>query len=87
MVVVSNTVAGSMIWDDGLTSGARELRFRVFGAPGRQYVVEASADLLYWACLSTNLVSTAGYFELSESPLDTFQRRFYRAVSLAAYHH
>jgi hypothetical protein len=82
-VVVSNTVAGSMIWVDGLTSGASEFRFRVFGAPGGQYVVEASADLLTWAVLSTNLIPTAGYFEFSESQAGTFPRRFYRACSPA----
>jgi hypothetical protein len=82
-VVVSNTVAGSMIGVDGLTSGASEFRFRVFGAPGGRYVVEASADLLTWAVLSTNLIPTAGYFEFSESQPGTFPRRFYRAISPA----
>ena len=82
-VVVSNPVAGSMNWVDGLSSGASEFRFRVFGVPGGQYVVEASADLLTWAVLSTNLISTAGYFEFSQPQAGTFPRRFYRAVSPA----
>ena len=79
--IVSNTISASLVWIEGLSPGTNELSVRVYGAPGGQFVVETSADLLNWAALSTNCISGAGYVEFSESQPDKFPRRFYRAAS------
>jgi len=73
-----------MVWIEGLISGPTDFTVRVYGAPGGQFVVEASADLLNWEPLSTNVVSGAGYVEFRESQSDKYSSRFYRASSGAA---
>jgi len=83
-VIVSNVVSGGMVWVEGLISGPGDFTIRVHGAPGGQFVVEASADLLNWEALSTNVVSGAGYVEFREPQLDKYPSRFYRATSGAA---
>src|SRR2546430_8859412 len=64
----------------GPVSGSSEFHFRVSGAPGTTYVVEASNDLSAWTPVVTNTVSSAGYFNFVDSQFDNLPQRFYRAV-------
>src|SRR6185437_16226557 len=57
-----------------------QFHFRISGAPGAVYVVEASGDLLKWAPVFTNTVPSAGHFDFTDSASGNFQQRFYRAV-------
>ena len=65
---------------DGPVSDSSQLHFRVSGAPGASYVVEASGDLSAWTPVVTNTVSSAGYFNFVDSQFDNLPQRFYRAV-------
>src|SRR2546429_666242 len=47
---------------EGPVSDSSQLHFRVSGAPGAAYVVQASRDLSAWTPVVTNTVSGAGYF-------------------------
>src|SRR5256886_12145809 len=64
----------------GPVSGSSEFHFRVSGAPGTTYVVEASNDLSAWTPVVTNTVSSAGYFDFVDSQFNNPPQRFYRAV-------
>ncbi|HXT40168.1 MAG TPA: hypothetical protein VN887_09105, partial [Candidatus Angelobacter sp.] len=61
-------------------SAPSQFHFRISGAPGAVYVVEASGDLLKWAPVFTNTVPSAGHFDFTDSASGNFQQRFYRAV-------
>src|SRR2546430_3274132 len=68
----------------GPVSGSSEFHFRVSGAPGTTYVVEASNDLSAWTPVVTNTVSSAGYFDFVDSQFNNPPQRFYRATPSAA---
>ena len=57
-----------------------QFHFRVSGAPGAAYVVEASADFVEWTPVFTNTVSSTGYFDFVETQAGNFPQRFYRTV-------
>jgi hypothetical protein len=52
----------------------------VSGESGRQYRVQASTNLVSWVDI-TNLISTAGSWQFSDSFVTNFPRRFYRVTS------
>src|SRR2546430_3048280 len=68
----------------GPVSDSSQLHFRVSGAPGAAYVVQASRDLSAWTPVVTNTVSSAGYFDFVDSQLNNLPQRFYRAAPSAA---
>jgi hypothetical protein len=70
----------SAILSEGQASGSSQFHFRISGAPGAAYVVEASDNLMKWTPVFTNTVSSAGYFDFADSAAGNFQQRFYRAV-------
>ncbi len=51
------------------------------GVAGQTYVVEASADLVHWIPLSTNIADTTGIVSLVDSNAAAYPSRFYRAYS------
>jgi len=51
------------------------------GITGQTYVIEASADLIHWSPLSTNVADTNGIVSLIDSNAVAFPSRFYRAYS------
>ena len=51
------------------------------GVAGQTYVIEASADLIHWTALSTNLADTTGIVSLVDSNAAAYPSRFYRAYS------
>jgi hypothetical protein len=51
------------------------------GTAGQTYVIEASADLIHWQALSTNIADAAGIVSLVDSNAVAFPSRFYRAYS------
>ena len=51
------------------------------GIAGQTYVIEASADLVHWQALSTNVADAAGIVSLVDSNAVAFPSRFYRAFS------
>ena len=51
------------------------------GTAGQTYVIEASADLIHWQALSTNIADAAGIVSLVDSNAMAFPSRFYRAYS------
>lgn len=58
----------------------RRLRMRVAGEPGQTYVVETSDDLTRWIPVATSVISTEGFFELTDLDARTAPHPFYRAI-------
>jgi len=58
-------------------------RFRVSGASGERRAVEASTNLMNWTSISTNTVSTFGYFDFADTQAGKFPQRFFRAKPVA----
>jgi hypothetical protein len=54
---------------------------RLSGTAGQTYVIEASADLVHWLVLSTNIADSLGIVSLIDSNAVAFPSRFYRAYS------
>jgi hypothetical protein len=54
--------------------------FDLQGAPGSNYVVEASADLKAWSPIATNTMPAEGTMSLEDSPAAATEARFYRAI-------
>ena len=55
----------------------------LFTQPGAVYVMEASADLLHWSPVLTNL-ATSSRLNLRAPGADNFPERFYRARQVLA---
>ena len=51
------------------------------GVTGQTYVIEASADLIHWTAISTNVADANGIVSLIDSNAVAFPSRFYRAYS------
>ncbi|MBI2948542.1 MAG: S8 family serine peptidase [Verrucomicrobia bacterium] len=58
------------------------LRLRVAGEPGLTYLLEASANLVQWSPIATNVITEGGFFEVTELDVKAAPQRFYR-VTLA----
>ena len=54
-----------------------QLEFCVKGELGRQYTIEASADLLHWTLIST-VVKTNGSIMFIDPAKSNFHKRLYR---------
>src|SRR5437762_8198167 len=67
----------------GLALGASRFQFRVSGAPGQRYSIEASPNLVNWTSVSTNQVSTFGFYDFTDPQAGEFPQRFYRTRPLA----
>src|SRR5437660_6081364 len=63
--------------------GASRFQFRVSGAPGQRYSIEASPNLVNWTSVSTNQVSTSGFYDFTDPQAGEFPQRFYRTRPLA----
>src|SRR2546430_7852442 len=63
--------------------GASRFQFRLSGAPGQRYSIEASPNLVNWTSVSTNQVSTSGFYDFTDTQADAFPQRFYRTKPLA----
>src|SRR6266513_1947055 len=63
--------------------GSSRFQFRVSGAPGQRYSIEASPNLVNWTSVSTNQVSTFGFSEFTDTAPGEFPQRFYRTRPLA----
>jgi hypothetical protein len=53
--------------------------FRLTGGAGRNYVIEASTNLVHWMALYTNS-ATFGPVQFFNPPSPSLSRRFYRIV-------
>ena len=82
LTLIANSAGSSQ--GQGVLLGVDQFRFRVAGAPGDVFVIEAGGDLKNWAPLRTNTVSTAGYFDFVDSLAGVFPRRYYRVRVPAA---
>ena len=78
LVIQSRTLATTVAFDRDRAS----LRLRVTGEPGLIYVLEASANLMHWSPIVTNVISADGLFEVPDLDAKTVPQRFYR-VTLA----
>ena len=63
--------------------GSSRFQFRLSGAPGQRYSIEASPNLVNWTSVSTNQVSTAGFSDFTDTAPGEFPQRFYRTRPLA----
>ena len=54
---------------------------QISGESGQTYIIEASADLIHWSPLSTNVADTNGIVSLIDSNAVAFPSRFYRAYT------
>jgi hypothetical protein len=59
-------------------TGNGQLQMQFQGTEGRQYVIEASTNLVNWEVLNTNTV-VGGGFSLVETNMTAYPHRFYRA--------
>ncbi|PYM16528.1 MAG: hypothetical protein DME18_01195, partial [Verrucomicrobia bacterium] len=75
--MISYDTAGDEVLDSS------QFHFRVSGAPGERYVVEASPNLVDWMPVFTNAVSTFGFYDFTDTTSGTFPQRFYRAKPMA----
>ena len=57
---------------------------QLVGVANQTYVIEASADLVHWTPISTNVADAAGAVSLVDSNAVAYPSRFYRAYSPAA---
>jgi hypothetical protein len=57
------------------------LQATLAGTPGQAFVLEASADLIHWTPVSTNIADTNGIATLVESNAIAYPSRFYRGRS------
>ena len=57
------------------------LQATLAGTPGQAFVLEASADLIHWMPVSTNIADTNGIATLVESNAIAYPSRFYRGRS------
>ena len=55
------------------------VEFQLSGSPARQYVIEASTNLIVWTALQTMTAGTNGSFEFISTNIDGFAARFFRA--------
>ena len=60
-----------------------QFRFHVSGAPGVRYVIQGSDDLTIWTSVSTNRISSAGYFDFVNPRVGDSPQQFYRSVPLS----
>jgi hypothetical protein len=51
------------------------------GVAGQTYIIQASADLIHWLSISTNIADTNGIVSLIDSNSAAYPSRFYRAYS------
>src|SRR5438309_4200564 len=63
--------------------GSSRFQFRVSGAPGQRYSIEASPNLVNWTSVSTNQVSTFGFSDFTDAQAGAVPQRFYRTRPLA----
>jgi subtilisin family serine protease len=63
------------------TAGNQPFQLRVSSGPNRTCVVEASADLMSWSPVGTNVTSASGTFDFTDAQSTSCQQLFYRAVS------
>jgi hypothetical protein len=54
--------------------------FTLHGVPEGAYYLQASADLITWATISTNTLPDDGTLRISDPDAHLFNNRFYRAV-------
>ena len=54
---------------------------QITGVAGQTYVIQASADLIHWISISTNIADAAGAISLVDTNAVAFPSRFYRAYS------
>src|SRR5262249_37601440 len=67
-------------WVQALPAGnGAAPQLRLTGDPGQTYVIEASADLLSWAAISTNTSDFGGNFVFTENIPANAPQRFYRS--------
>jgi uncharacterized repeat protein (TIGR01451 family) len=52
------------------------------GQPGKSYAIQASADLVSWTSIATNITSYGGTFQFSDTNIVNVPYKFYRARSL-----
>jgi len=55
------------------------VEFQLSGSPARQYVIEASTNLVAWTALQTMTAGANGSFEFISTNSDGFTARFFRA--------
>lgn len=68
-------IVAEQIGNDGST------QLSVRGSSGSLYILEASADLIHWSALNTNMATTAT-IELSDPSAAAFPARFYRVLEI-----
>jgi phosphotransferase system IIA component len=54
---------------------------QIAGVAGQTYIIQASADLIHWLSISTNIADTNGIVSLIDSNSAAYPSRFYRAYS------
>ena len=54
----------------------QDFSFQFAGVAGKQYIVQASADLVHWSSMQTNIAP----FTYTNFDTTNFPKRFYRAV-------
>jgi hypothetical protein len=50
------------------------------GAADTAYTIQASTNLLNWQAIGTGTAGTNGIFQLNDTNMDQFSRRFYRVA-------
>src|SRR4051812_27039128 len=60
-------------------AGGGDFRLVIGGEPVQDYVLEASTNLESWASISTNRTGSDGTAQVTDSSVDRFSSRFYRA--------
>jgi subtilisin family serine protease len=65
-----------------VTGDENSLSLRVETSPNRTCFVEVSPDLLNWSAVETNITSSLGCFDFTDSQVANTPQLFYRAVAL-----
>jgi hypothetical protein len=61
--------------------GDHTFQFQLSGGAGREFVIQASNDLVSWVPMATNWFPSDGRFSITDPAATNYSRRFYRAVS------
>jgi hypothetical protein len=72
----ADTSAAVVLGPPQIVAGGSQVQFSVVGAPGFNYAVEGSSDLIHWTPISTN----TSPFVFSESISSAGPQRFYRSI-------